>query len=121
MLPTSGGRTALLIWVAALTAADANTTITFTRGDIATMAVLWETDCVSVSSLPNNQYPNVAGTWDYIVPHTSISSDGDIHVDMAIDGAGDGAASNNVGESPLICEVINATSSQLNHLDGLTD
>jgi hypothetical protein len=85
------------------------------------MAVLWETDCVSVSSLPNNQYPNVAGTWDYIVPHTTISSDGDIHVDTAIDGAGDGAASNNVGESPLICEVINATSNQLNHLDGLTD
>ena len=121
MLPTSGGRAALLIWVAALTAADANTTITFTRGDIANMATLWETDCVSISSLANNQYPNVAGTWDYIVPHTTISSDGDIHIDMAIDAAGDGASSNNFGESPLVCEVINATSNQLNHLDGLTN
>src|SRR5437879_5461168 len=113
MLPTSSGRAALVIWVAALTAAHANTTISFTRGEIATMATLWETDCVSVSSLANNQYPNVAGTWDYIVPHTTISSDGDIHVDMAIDAAGDGATSNNVGASPLICEVINATSGQL--------
>jgi len=121
MRPTSGGCAALLIWVAALTPAHANTTITFTRSDIANMAVLWETDCVSVSSLANAQYPNVAGTWDFVVPHTIISSDGDIHVDMAIDAAGDGAASNNVGESPLICEVINATSTQLNHLDGLTD
>ena len=121
MLPTSGGRAALLIWVAALTAADANTTITFTRGDIANMATLWETDCVSISSLANNQYPNVAGTWDYIVPHTTISADGDIHIDMAIDAAGDGAASNNVGESPLVCEVINATNTELNHLDGLTN
>src|SRR5690242_17565108 len=121
MLPTSGGRAALLIWVAAFTAANANTTVTFTRGDIANMALLWETDCVSVSSLANAQYPNVAGTWDYIVPHSTVSSDGDIHIDMAIDAAGDGAASNNVGESPLICEVINATTTQLNHLDGLTD
>ena len=121
MLPTSGGRAVLLIWVAALTAADANTTITFTRGDIATMAVLWETDCVSVSSLANEQYPNVAGTWDYIVPHTSISSDDDIHIDMAIDASGTGASSNNYGESPIVCEVINANSSQLNHLDSLTN
>jgi hypothetical protein len=121
MLPTSGGRAALLIWVAVLTAADANTTITFTRTDIATMATLWETDCVSVSALANNQYPNVAGTWDYIVPHTTISADGDIHIDMAIDAAGDGAASNNVGESPLISEIINATSTQLSHADGLTN
>ena len=121
MLPFSSGRAALLIWVAVLTAAHANTTITFTRSDIANMATLWETDCVSVSSLPNNQYPNVAGTWDYIVPHTTISSDGDVHIDMAIDAAGDGASSNNFGESPLVCEVINATSSQVNHLDGLTN
>jgi len=121
MLPKSGGRAALLIWVAALTTAHANTSITFSRSDIASMATLWETDCVSVSSLANNQYPNVAGVWDFIVPHTSISADGDIHVDMAIDAAGDGAASNNTGESPLICEVINANSSQLSHLGGLTN
>jgi Bacterial TSP3 repeat len=121
MSPISGGRAAFLIWVAALPAAHTNTTITITRSDIATMATLWETDCVSVSSLVNDQYPNVAGTWDYMVPHTSVSSDGDIHVDMAIDSAGNGAASNNVGASPLICEVVNASTSQLNHLDSLTN
>ncbi|MFL6513442.1 MAG: hypothetical protein ACJ8M1_00285 [Chthoniobacterales bacterium] len=121
MLPKSGGRAAFLIWVAALATAHANTSITFSRSDIASMATLWETDCVSVSSPANNQYPNVAGVWDFIVPHTSISADGDIHVDMAIDAAGNGAASNNTGESPLICEVINANSGQLSHLDGLTN
>src|SRR5438874_1977814 len=115
MLPTSGGRAALLIWVAALTAADANTTITFTRGDIATMAVLWETDCVSVSSLANEQYPNVAGTWDYIVPHTSISSDGDIHIDMAIDASGTGASSNNYGKPQSVGEWTTATQAHLIH------
>jgi hypothetical protein len=118
MLPKSSGRAALLIWVAALTAAQANTTVTFTRGDIADMATLWETDCVSVSSLVNTEYPAVAGTLDYIVPHTGISSDGDIHVDIAIDASGSGAASNNTGESPLICEVINANTIQLKYLDG---
>src|SRR5205085_5717327 len=109
MFPTTAGRAGVLLVIVAVTMAEANTSITFTRSDIANMAVLWETDCVSVSALTNSQYPNVAGTWDFIVPHTSISSDGDIHVDMAIDSSGTGSASNNTGESPLICEVINAS------------
>ncbi|MEY2539480.1 MAG: serralysin [Verrucomicrobiota bacterium] len=106
---------------ASLVAARANTTITFTRAEIANMSMLWETDCISISPLANAQYPNIAGSWDFIFPHTSISSDGDIHIDMAIDSSGTGATGNNTGESPLICEVINASSTQLNHLDGMTD
>jgi Bacterial TSP3 repeat len=98
----------------------ADTTITFARAEVNEMAMLWETDCVSVSSLANAQYPSIAGTWDFIFPHTAISSDGDIHVDMAIDASGTGSTGNNTGESPLICEVINATQTQLTHLDGLT-
>ncbi|HEY4284920.1 MAG TPA: thrombospondin type 3 repeat-containing protein [Chthoniobacterales bacterium] len=122
MLPTFGGRAGRLLFLcAAVTGAQANTSITFTRADIANMAVLWETDCISISSLANSQYPNVAGTWDFIVPHTTISSDGDVHTDMAIDGSGTGGSSNNVGESPIVCEVINATANQLSHLDSLTN
>ena len=111
----------LLCLGASLVAARANTTITFTRAEITNMSMLWETDCISISPLASAQYPNIAGTWDFIVPHTSISSDGDIHIDMAIDSSGTGASGNNTGESPLICEVINANSAQLNHLDGMTD
>jgi hypothetical protein len=85
------------------------------------MANLWETDCVSVSPLPNAQYPSIAGTWDFIFPHTSISSDGDIHIDMATNSSGAGSNGNNTGASPLICEVINSTQTQLSHLDGLTN
>jgi len=85
------------------------------------MATLWETDSIAISPLATAQYPAINGTWDYIVPHTSISSDGDIHTDMAVDSSGTGSNSNNYGESPIVCEVINATSNQLNHLDGLTD
>jgi len=98
---------------------SAGTTITLTRTDVSNMANLWETDCVSVSSLVNEQYPSVAGTWDYIFPHSNISSDGDIHIDMAINASGTGSTSSNTGASPLICEVINSTSSQLNHLTSL--
>src|ERR1700682_6128772 len=98
----------------------ADTTITFTRAEVNEMSMLWETDCVSVSPLPNAQYPAVAGTWDFIFPHSNISADADIHIDMAIDSSGTGSSGNNTGNSPLVCEVINATSSQLNHLDGMS-
>src|SRR6266550_2591652 len=120
MFPNIGGRAALLILVAAVDIARANTTITFTRNDVATMATLWETDSAAISPLTNAQYPNIGVTWDYIVPHSSISADGDIHVDMAVDSAGSGSSSNNIGESPIIAEVINASSPQLSHLDSLS-
>jgi hypothetical protein len=112
----------LLAWLgAAATSVTASTTITFTRTEVNNMAALFETDCVSVSPLPNAQYPTVAGTWDFIFPHSSISSDADIHIDMAINSSGTGMTSNNTGASPLICEVINATSAQLSHLTGLSN
>jgi hypothetical protein len=110
----------LSLFVAA-TAARATTTFTFTRDEVNTMANLWETDSVSVSPLPNGQYPAVAGTWDFTVSHSTISADADIHVDMAINASGTGATSNNTGASPLICEVINATQTQLSHLVSLNN
>ena len=121
MFPKSGAWVGLFLTVFSVTGAYANTSITFTRSDIATMATLWETDSAAISSLPNNQYPNVAGSWVFIDPHSNISSDGDIHIDMAIDAAGTGSSANNIGASPLIAEVINATSSQLSHLISLTN
>jgi len=62
--------------------------------------------------LANSQYPTYTTNWQYIFPHTSISADGDIHIDMAVDSAGSGSSGNNTGESPIISEVINATSTQ---------
>ena len=100
--------------------ASATTTITFTRDEVSTMANLWETDSISISPLANSQYPSIAGTWDFIEPHTSISSDGDVHTDMATNSSGAGSTGNNAGESPIISEVINATQTQLSHLDSLS-
>ncbi len=111
----------LIAVAATLASAHANTPITFTRDEVNTMANLWETDCVSVSPLPNAQYPTVAGTWDFIFPHSSISSDGDIHVDTAINSSGTGTTSSNTGGCPLVCEVINATPAQLSHLTSLSN
>ena len=99
--------------------ASATTNITFTRDEVAQMAGLWETDCITVSPLANSQYPTFTTNWQYIFPHTSISADGDIHTDMAVDSLGSGSSDNNTGESPLICEVVNATNSQLSYLDSL--
>src|SRR5947209_20373568 len=100
--------------------ATATTNITFTRDEVAQMAALWETDCITISPLANTQYPTYTSNWQYIFPHTSISADGDIHTDMAVDNSGTGSNGNNTGESPIICEVINATTTQLSHLDSLT-
>ncbi len=94
----------------------ASTTIQFTRAEIAQMAGLWETDTLAISGLANAQYPQFSSGWQFIFPHRSISGDGDIHVDMGLDSAGTGAAGNNTSESPIICEVINAKSSQLSEL-----
>ena len=106
--------------VGGLSIATATTNITFTRDEITQMAGLWETDCIAISPLTDSQYPVYSTSWQYIFPHTSISADGDIHTDMATDSSGTGSNGNNTGESPIICEVINATSTQLGHLDSLT-
>ena len=100
--------------------ASATTNVTFTRNEVAQMAGLWETDCIAISSLANSQYPAFTTNWQFIFPHTSISSDGDIHTDMAVDSLGSGSNGNNTGESPIIGEVVNATNSQLSYLDSLT-
>jgi hypothetical protein len=98
--------------------AQASTTITNTRAEVDQMAALWETDTVAISPLANAQYPQYSGNWDYIFANSSVSADGDVHVNMAIDAAGTGKNGNNGGTaSPIVAEVINATSSQLNYLD----
>src|SRR5256885_9694946 len=112
----------LLIAFLVLTPPEIPTTtnITFTRAEITQMAGLWETNCLSITPLADSQYPAYTTNWQYIFPHASISSDGDIHTDMAVDNSGTGSNGNNTGESPIICEVINATTTQLSHLDSLT-
>ena len=80
------------------------------------MALLWEVDTIGISPLADAQYPTYTATWRYIFPHTSISADGDVHTDMAVDSVGSGSTGNNAGASPIVTEVINATTPQLNHL-----
>ena len=103
----------LVLWVAP---AGADTTITFTRSEIDQMANLWETDCLAVSPFADTQYPTYATSWQYIFPHSSVSGDGDIHIDMAVDSSGTGKTGNNTGASPIVSEVINATPAQLTAL-----
>src|SRR5256885_11173384 len=112
----------LLIAFLVLTPPEIPTTtnITFTRAEITQMAGLWETNCLSITPLANAQYPAYTANWQYIFPHTSISADGDIHTDMAVDSSGTGSNGNNTGESPIICEGINAATAQLGHLNSLT-
>ncbi|PWU19477.1 MAG: hypothetical protein C5B50_06440 [Verrucomicrobia bacterium] len=103
--------------LAGLQYASATTTITNTRPEIAWMASLWEADSIQISPLADAQYPQYGTSyWQYIFPHNNISSDGDIHNDMGLDSSGTGSTNNNAGESPIIAEVINATSSQLSYL-----
>jgi PKD repeat protein len=93
------------------------TIFTNTRPEIAQMAGYWEVDSVQISSLVTNQYPAFGtNTWEYIFPHNNISGDGDVHVDMAIDESGTGKDGGNTGNSPIVGEVVNATSNQLSHL-----
>jgi hypothetical protein len=84
------------------------------------MALLWETDTIAISPLADSQYP-LYGTnlWQYIFPHANISNDDDVHTDMGVDSSGTGSTGNNAGSSPIVCEVINATSTQLSHLQAL--
>ena len=58
----------------------AATVITNTPPEIAQMAGMWEADSVQVSPLANAKYPTFTTTWEYIVPHTSISAAGDMHI-----------------------------------------
>src|SRR6266850_2833245 len=92
--------------------ARSETVITNTRTEVAQMAGLWEVDSIQISSLANSQYTQFSpSSWQYIFPHSNISADGDIHIDMAVNSAGSGSSGNNTGESPIIAEVINATPS----------
>jgi len=84
------------------------------------MALLWETDTIAISPLADSQYPTYGSSlWQYVFPHTNISGDGDVHTDMGVDSSGTGSSGNNTGASPIVCEVINATSTQLNHLQSV--
>jgi hypothetical protein len=95
----------------------ATTIETNTRPEVAQMAGLWEVDSIEISSLANAQYPAYSpNNWEYIVPHSSIAADGDVHLDMATSASGAGSSGNNAGASPIVGEVINATGSQLTHL-----
>src|ERR1041384_6025553 len=101
----------------------AQTVITNTRAEVSFMATLWEVDPIQISGLANAQYPSVGGgtsTWQFIFPSFSTASDGDIHVNMAIDSSGTGSTGGNSGESPIVPEVINATSTNLSIIDGLS-
>jgi hypothetical protein len=121
MFPGEKSLITVLVYLGvALPFAAADTPISFTRAEVSTMANLFETDTITVSPLANSQYPNIAGTWDFIFPHTGISSDGDVHTDMAISASGTGSTGNNTGASPIVCEVINATQTQLSYLDSLS-
>jgi PKD repeat protein len=78
------------------------------------MAGLWETDSIEISPLADAQYPQFGtNVWQYTYVHNNISGDGDFHVDMAIDSSGTGTNGNNTQNSPIVAEVVNATSSQL--------
>src|SRR5438552_16765723 len=124
--PVGVGPTARLSLLAATllcaaVSAPGSTPITFTRTEVAQMALLWETDTIAVSPLADAQYPIYNNSlWQFIFPHANISADGDVHVDMAVDSAGTGSSGNNTGSSPIVCDVINATSPQLSHLRSLT-
>ena len=102
----------------------AQTVITNTRAEVSFMASLWETDPIQISALANAQYPSVGGgtsTWKFVFPGMSILSDGDIHINMGIAATGNtGTTSGNSGESPIVPEVINATSTNLTIIDGLS-
>src|SRR5207249_3418564 len=107
------------IFLVAAQSAWALTTITNTRTEISFMAGLWEADSIQISALANGQYPQFTNSWQYLFPHGNLAADGDIHIDMAVSSSGYGSTNNNTGESPIIAEVVNATSGQLSHLQTL--
>jgi hypothetical protein len=100
---------------------SAQTVQTNTFADINLMGTMWEGNPSLITSLVNTQYPAYNGnTWQYIFPVNSIESDGDIHIDMAVNSSGSGKSGNNDDESPVICEVINASNAQLSHVSGIS-
>ena len=104
------------------TGARAQTVETNTFAEINQMATMWEGNPSQITSLVNTQYPAYNGdTWEYIFPVSRFESDGDIHIDMAVNSSGSGSTGNNEGESPIICEVVNASnamfSSDLTYLN----
>ena len=99
----------------------AQTVETNTFAEINLMASMWEGNPSQITSLVNTQYPAYNGdTWQYIFPVSHIESDGDIHIDMAVNSSGSGSTGNNAGESPVICEIVNATSAQLSHVTSIS-
>src|SRR5437867_468656 len=99
--------------------AQATTVITNTRAEVSFMASLWEADTIQISGLTDAQYPQFGtGNWEYIFPFSYIISDGDIHVQTAVDSAGTGTTANG-NFSPNIGEIINATTAQLSYIDSL--
>src|SRR6266481_559001 len=87
--------------------AHATTIYTNSRTEIAEMAGWWEVDSVQISSLADAQYPQFTNTWEYMSPSGSTSSDGDEHINMAVDSSNTGTTGGNQGESPIVSEIIN--------------
>jgi PKD repeat protein len=114
----------LLAWVVmgvCAGVARAQTIETNTFAEINLMATMWEGNPSQITSLVNTQYPAYNGdTWQYIFPVSSIEADGDIHIDMAVNSSGSGKSGNNDDESPIICEIVNATSAELSHVTSLS-
>src|SRR5437016_4285094 len=86
------------------------TIITNTRPEIAQMAGYWEVDSVQISPLANSLYPTLSNSWEFIQPSGSTASDADEHFNMATSSTGTGATGGNAGESPIVAEIINASS-----------
>ena len=110
---------AVLFGILSVQFCGASTVETNSRAEVSFMASLWESDSITISPLANAQYPQFTTDWQYIFPHANLAADGDIHNDMGVNASGYGATNNNSGESPIIVEVVNATSSQLNNLHSL--
>ncbi len=99
------------------------TTITNTRPEIAQMAGYWEVDSVQISPLANAQLIldaqpscSTTGSWEYMQPSGSTASDGDEHINMALDAAalaGSNCNNLNNGDSEIVAEIINASGSLL--------
>jgi hypothetical protein len=111
--------TTLFGLMAVIPATLGDTVITNSRAEIAFMAGLWESDTIQISALTSTQYPSCSGTWQYIFP-VRIEDDGDSHIKTAISAAGTCASGNNIGNSPLINEVVNVSATQWNHISGLS-
>src|SRR5580658_7222067 len=101
---------------------SAQTVITNTRVQVAQMAGLWEVDSLQVSPFANQQYPSVgSGTnlYQFLFPSGNINSDGDEDIETGINSGGTGKNAGNQGYSPIHTEIINITSAQVSHLNGL--